>query len=64
MNYEDCISDENCQRVHYQNIARINKANKTRYECPTCKTKNALSAYQKSQGYQCDACANREEGCF
>ena len=62
MNYEDCITDEDCDRVYHQQIRATNRRNPQRYECPTCHRPNALSAYQKQQGYQCDSCANLEEG--
>ncbi len=32
--------------------------------CPTCKTPNVLTAADVRRGYQCNACADREEGCF
>lgn len=32
------------------------------YPCPTCKRPNMLSAKDKSHGYQCDDCADRDEG--
>ena len=35
-----------------------------RYVCPTCKREGALSAWQQSQGYQCDRCADVEERGF
>lgn len=31
--------------------------------CPTCKTPNALTRADVQRGYQCDHCADREEGC-
>lgn len=30
--------------------------------CPTCKTAGALTPWQASQHYQCDRCADRDEG--
>ena len=30
--------------------------------CPTCKEPNRLTPADKARGYQCDACANRDEG--
>jgi hypothetical protein len=30
--------------------------------CPTCKAPNRLTPADKRRGYQCDACANRDEG--
>ena len=54
--------DERERQEWDRKIDRYNKSNKQRYECPTCKTPNALSAWQKQKGYQCDACADSEEG--
>ena len=31
--------------------------------CPTCGEKNRLTAADVRRGYQCDACADRAEGC-
>jgi hypothetical protein len=30
--------------------------------CPTCHEPDRLTPADKARGYQCDACANREEG--
>ena len=30
--------------------------------CPTCKRPNRLTLEDKRRGYQCDACADRDEG--
>ena len=30
--------------------------------CPTCGRENALTPADRARGYQCDACANRDEG--
>lgn len=30
--------------------------------CPTCKKENVLTPADRRQGYQCDACADRDEG--
>ena len=32
------------------------------HPCPTCGTPNALTARDRAKGYQCDRCADREEG--
>lgn len=32
--------------------------------CPTCKKPNKLTAKDVALGYQCDGCADRDEGCF
>lgn len=31
--------------------------------CPTCKEPNRLTPADVRRGYQCDPCADREEGC-
>lgn len=33
-----------------------------RYACPTCGRSEALTAWEKSKGYQCSRCADRVEG--
>jgi hypothetical protein len=30
--------------------------------CPTCGTPNVLTPADRARGYQCDGCANRDEG--
>lgn len=30
--------------------------------CPTCKEPNRLTPADRSKGYQCDRCADRDEG--
>lgn len=56
MNYSDCVTDDECSAVYHRNIARTNKRDPKRYDCPTCGDKLALSAYEKQQGYHCSAC--------
>lgn len=34
------------------------------FPCPTCHQPNRLTASDKARGYQCDQCADAEEGCF
>jgi len=38
-----------------------NKGGK-KYPCPTCGRENMLTAFEKAQRYQCDACADAAEG--
>jgi len=33
-----------------------------RFACPTCKIPRRLTAADVAAGYQCDACADRDEG--
>lgn len=35
-----------------------------KYPCPTCKQPNRLTAGDKKKGYQCDSCADRDEGYY
>ena len=34
------------------------------YPCPTCKREHALTKKDVDKGYQCDRCADMEEGCW
>jgi len=34
------------------------------YPCPTCGTEDVLTRLDVQRGYQCDACADRDEGKF
>jgi hypothetical protein len=64
MNYEDysdCVSDAECNAVYHCTIARVNRHNPQRYDCPDCGTKRALSAWEKKQGYHCAACTRALE---
>lgn len=45
-------------------LRRATKRNPRIYACPTCKRKNALTQEDKRKGYQCDNCADAEEGCY
>jgi uncharacterized protein YbaR (Trm112 family) len=56
--------DDHEMRQWQKGIQRYNQLHSQRYPCPTCKTPDALSAWQKKQGYQCDGCANSEEGVY
>lgn len=38
------------------------KGNPRNLPCPTCKQPNRLTRKDVSLGYQCDACADRDEG--
>jgi tRNA(Ile2) C34 agmatinyltransferase TiaS len=62
MNYEDCITDEDCYRVYHAEIRRVNRSNKRTFDCPTCGAKGVISAWQKQQGYHCNACTRAAEG--
>lgn len=38
------------------------KSNPRSFPCPTCGQPNRLTAKDKAKGYQCDQCADRDEG--
>ena len=38
------------------------KRNPRNLPCPTCKQPNRLTPADRAHGYQCDACADRDEG--
>lgn len=39
------------------------KSNPRNLPCPTCKQPNRLTPKDARKGYQCDECADRQEGC-
>jgi hypothetical protein len=43
-------------------LRAASRTNPRNLPCPTCKTPNRLTPKDKSKGYQCDACADRDEG--
>ena len=38
------------------------RGNPRNLPCPTCKQPNRLTPKDRALGYQCDACADRDEG--
>ena len=40
------------------------KRNPRNLPCPTCHEPNRLTPADRARGYQCDACADRDEGMF
>jgi hypothetical protein len=64
--YEDC--HDHAERRHtfrnpYSALRAAAKRNPRNLPCPTCGEPNRLTPADKARGYQCDACANRDEGC-
>lgn len=55
-------SDESIRTQYYQNINRVNRRDRRRYDCPDCGAKGALTAYEKMKGYHCSACTRSLEG--
>ena len=45
-------------------LRRAKRGNPRNLPCPTCHEPNRLTPADRQKGYQCDACANRDEGCF
>lgn len=43
-------------------LRRATRRNPRNLPCPTCKAPNVLTPADVARGYQCDACADREEG--
>lgn len=54
--------DRNPDREELDRYWRIRRRGGKRYPCPTCGRPDRLTAWERAQGYQCDACANRDEG--
>lgn len=48
------------QAMAERSLARLKK--RLDLTCPTCKTPNALSLAEARKGYQCNRCADLEEG--
>ena len=44
-------------------LRRATRSNPRAFDCPTCGAKRVLTRIDKARGYQCNACADREEGC-
>ncbi len=43
-------------------LRAASKRNPRNLPCPTCRTPNVLTPSDRAHGYQCDACADRDEG--
>lgn len=43
-------------------LRRETVSNPRNLPCPTCKEPNRLTPADRAQGYQCDVCADRDEG--
>jgi len=43
-------------------LRRATRRNPRNLPCPTCKQPNRLTPADRAAGYQCDACADRDEG--
>ena len=45
-------------------LRAANRNNPRNLPCPTCGEPNRLTPADRAQGYQCDSCADRDEGLF
>ena len=43
-------------------LRAAHKGNPRNLPCPTCHTPNVLTPHDRQLGYQCNACADRDEG--
>lgn len=43
-------------------LRRASRSNPRNLPCPTCGKPNRLTPADKAKGYQCDECADRDEG--
>jgi hypothetical protein len=43
-------------------LRRASKSNPRNLPCPTCGAENVLTPADRAKGYQCDSCADRDEG--
>ena len=43
-------------------LRAASRTNPRSLPCPTCKQPNRLTPKDRAAGYQCDACADRDEG--
>ena len=44
-------------------LRRPGRNNPRNLPCPTCKRPDRLTPADRARGYQCDDCADRDEGC-
>jgi len=42
-------------------LRRAHKGNPRNLPCPSCGARNVLTPEDRARGYQCDACADRDE---
>ncbi len=67
--YDDYDEDEWAERVEMfaepgsnSALRRASRSNPRNLPCPTCGKPNLLTPADRARGYQCDACADRDEG--
>jgi hypothetical protein len=45
-------------------LRAASRTNPRNLPCPTCGEPNKLTPADRANGYQCDQCADRAEGCY
>lgn len=62
--YDEC-DDDSCDDCEFANpgsaLRKATRDNPRIYPCPTCGREDMLTAEDVVLGYQCDACADRDE---
>lgn len=59
---EECFDGEFADPGGRSALRAASKRNPRNRPCPTCKRPNCLTPLDVSKGYQCDTCADRDEG--
>lgn len=68
IHYRDDDYDEHEDRMRFADpggrsaLRAASSRNPRNLPCPTCKEPNRLTPADKAKGYQCDGCADRDEG--
>jgi hypothetical protein len=69
MMHDDYTDEEWAERVEMfadpggrSALRRASRSNPRNLPCPTCGEPNRLTPADRAKGYQCDACADRDEG--
>lgn len=62
----DVFDDEEDSRIVFANpgsaLRAASRSNPRNLPCPTCGEPNRLTPADRRRGYQCDQCADRDEG--
>lgn len=59
--------DDNCDFADpcgHSALRRAHKGNPRNLPCPTCGAPNRLTPRDRELGYQCNSCADRDEGIY
>lgn len=70
MRYDQDHDEDFFARLDFQDpggksaLRRATRRNPRNLPCPTCKRPNRLTPKDAARGYQCDSCADMEEGAY